>query len=746
MLFKNRSSVTVLHGLTAGMLIFAGAIALRADTCSYTWRCSGSQCASVMGGWSGTQSQAGVTRDQCEAARNATIRSSSPCTCTSDGTGGNANAMPANPNGSTPMAQGHNLQQNMVSYGANLMISNIQNSTSRAFMNGFTNTFLQNMFDSQAEAQRQQQIIQQQIEERRRREAEQRRIAEQQRIDAMFARLGRELKLEGLPFELKPKPVGVDTNLELKPMGTSGPEALTLKVSSSTPTSYGLKGLPGVYVGGPAVSSANEGNASNGVAETSANPNLTSGPGTGTTGPGIPGLPGIYLDRIQPEQAAQVAEAATHVTGPDQILAEDAALRAAHQNPELTGPTQDPKVQAFQQDAQQYDKAAVAEKTAEQQWKDSESRVEGDKAALELARTKVDVASQTAAQQEATKKMLAETTSDEQAAEQARQMFEGAQAHATLSRTQAVESLAALAPSSSVAAYNSSVVDLSHAAHSTPAVLHATSANTSIAPGTPVAASVVPRSAPVASLPSSTVPQLCSRLTGAQEALRRLMKTQNMHNEDRAECEKTIDDASDDALKRGLNLAREAMGGAFQDHVKNLITKQDGEIEKLYRQISGEKDPIKVGAMQKRWEEMDLNKARLQDALKRSESYYKHLDELASERDLHEWIKESKDDLPSLMEGVRQLSDQLLSNDQVKEALRLTPDGADYIRFSASIIDSGYDIYSEWLASDQIKQLNQNAEQYLRAVAVLQARIQETVKQLNLYKAENPTGIRCSGK
>jgi len=143
---------------------------------------------------------------------------------------------------------------------------------------------------------------------------------------------------------------------------------------------------------------------------------------------------------------------------------------------------------------------------------------------------------------------------------------------------------------------------------------------------------------------------------------------------------------------------------------------------------------------------MDLNKARLQDALKRSESYYKHLDELASERDLHEWIKESKDDLPSLMEGVRQLSDQLLSNDQVKEALRLTPDGADYIRFSASIIDSGYDIYSEWLASDQIKQLNQNAEQYLRAVAVLQARIQETVKQLNLYKAENPTGIRCSGK
>jgi hypothetical protein len=32
---------------------------------------------------------------------------------------------------------------------------------------------------------------------------------------------------------------------------------------------------------------------------------------------------------------------------------------------------------------------------------------------------------------------------------------------------------------------------------------------------------------------------------------------------------------------------------------------------------------------------------------------------------------------------VRQLSDQFLSNDQIKDALRLTPDGADYIRIMA---------------------------------------------------------------
>jgi hypothetical protein len=95
------------------------------------------------------------------------------------------------------------------------------------------------------------------------------------------------------------------------------------------------------------------------------------------------------------------------------------------------------------------------------------------------------------------------------------------------------------------------------------------------------------------------------------------------------------------------------------------------------------------------------------------------------------------------MEGVRQLADRLLDDDAVKGALHLSPDGTDYIKYSASIIDSGYDIYSEWLAAKQIKQLNQNAEQYLHAVDALRARIRRTVNQLNEYKAENPSGVRC---
>ena len=49
--------------------VVSGVLLVRADTCSYTFQCSGSQCAAVMGGWSGTRSSSGVTREQCESAR-----------------------------------------------------------------------------------------------------------------------------------------------------------------------------------------------------------------------------------------------------------------------------------------------------------------------------------------------------------------------------------------------------------------------------------------------------------------------------------------------------------------------------------------------------------------------------------------------------------------------------------------------------------------------------------------------------
>src|ERR1700753_2978144 len=111
---EKRMNRGVLLVLLSYLACGPGSVALLADTCSYTYHCGGTQCASLMGGYSGTRSQSGVTMAQCEAARKAALPyGSSPCTCTADG---------ANPaSGDVKVAVGHNLQQNMVSLGANAM-------------------------------------------------------------------------------------------------------------------------------------------------------------------------------------------------------------------------------------------------------------------------------------------------------------------------------------------------------------------------------------------------------------------------------------------------------------------------------------------------------------------------------------------------------------------------------------------------------------------------------------------------
>ena len=250
-----------------------------------------------------------------------------------------------------------NFTQDTLTNSVNLaIVMNTKNPIMSSFMQGAATSFISSLFADNSEALRQQQAMSEEIARRAREQAEQRRIAEQQRIDAVFARLNRELKLEGLPFSLSLKGMNSadPAALQLKGMNSSGPEGLSLKLSQSSPTSYGLKGLPGIYVGGPA--------GSDDSATGSENPNLVNGPGTGRTGPGIPGLPGIYLDGAQPEQAAEFAQAANNLSGPDKTLAQDAALEAAQRNPALTQPSQDPKVQTFQQNVKDYDQATQTAK------------------------------------------------------------------------------------------------------------------------------------------------------------------------------------------------------------------------------------------------------------------------------------------------------------------------------------------------------------------------------------------------
>ena len=148
-----------------------------------------------------------------------------------------------------------NTAQDLLTNSVNLMIiSNTKNPIMSSFMQGAATGFISSMFANNAEAQRQQALMAQEVLRRNQMLAEQRRIAEQQRRDAMFARLSSELKLEGVPFGLSLKAMNSSSpdSLQLKGMGSSGPGDLKLKIGDAAPTAYGLKGLPGIYVGGPA--------------------------------------------------------------------------------------------------------------------------------------------------------------------------------------------------------------------------------------------------------------------------------------------------------------------------------------------------------------------------------------------------------------------------------------------------------------------------------------------------------------
>lgn len=734
----------ILLAVLCWLAFSAGTVSLWADTCSYTYRCSGPQCAATMGGMSGTRSQSGVTFAQCEAARQS-APSSTRCVCTSDGAGASGTDI--------PVATG-NLTQDLVSLGANAMIMNIKNPYVGVFMQHATNSFLVSLFsNSQADTDRQRQmneqrqIMEQQLLEHQREQERQRRIAEQQRLDAMFARLNRELKLEGMPFNLTLKAMNTKTDLELKSMNSGGPDDLKLKISNANSTSYGLKGLPGIYVGGPAGSDGSAvnqqsgaGDPANGTAP-SANPNLVSGPGSGTTGPGIPGLPGIYLDGVQPGQAPQLAQAAEKMSGPEREVAEDAALQAAQKNPAAMNASQDPHVQAFQQTVQGYDEAAAEVKKAQQQLNNEQANVDADHAVLDMARSKLESVTATEAQQQAYRQMIQAAKTDEEAAAAGQRIFDSANATLAISRTRAASALSALATPPS-AATNTSVVDLSRATTLQPTLLRGSSAP---APTPIPALAPAPSSAaaPKVTPPQPNLPQLCTQLTQAQDALHRLMRTQETQSQNREQWEKEIDDDADDALKRGLDMVRDYGGKKLTKHLEELIKGQDKEIEALYLEISNKKGS-EVGELQKKFEQMDLYKARLQDALKRAEIDRGHLDQLAHERDFFEWTHKRPDDLKGAMEGVQQLADILLDDPAVKHALQLSPESVTFIKSVGSLMDSGYDIYADYLGAQQIKQLNQNSEQYLLAVKALNRRIHATVAQLDAYRIQTPEGFSCT--
>ena len=471
-----------------------------------------------------------------------------------------------------------NFQQDILTNSVNLLIvSNTKNPLVSSFMQGAASSFISSMFQNNAEADRQRAIMAQQILERQQEAERQRRIAEQQRLDAMFARLSAALKLEGVPLTLSLKTMDSSSpdSLQLKNMNSVGPDGLRLKLSDASPTAYGLKGLPGIYVGGPGSSdSTSSGSAVASAGQNSgSNPNLVNGPGTGTTGSGIPGLPGIYLDTAQPAQAPQLAQAAQTMTGPERTLAEDTAIHAAEKSSDLAGSSRDPKVQSFEQADQDYNKALEANVDAAQQLEETQRHVESDKSAVEVARAQLASITPSVEQQQKFDQMLSAAKTDEDASMLARQNFDSTQITLSASRDRAVSLLSQTAPSTAniptpttaSPSVSSNAVQFTHSSQPVtaqllrPAVEKGGPIET---PPTPKAVSITKplgidaclaaathSATPPASRPS--VEQLREQLGIAKESLARLLETHMRENEER-------EDWAQDMRKSGVSLGHQA--------------------------------------------------------------------------------------------------------------------------------------------------------------------------------------------
>jgi hypothetical protein len=646
-----------------------------------------------------------------------------------------------------------NFQQDMLTNSVNLLIvSNTKNPFVSSFMQGAASSFIGSMFQNNAEADRQRAIMAQQILERQREAERQRRIAEQQRLDAMFARLSAALKLEGVPLTLSLKTMDSSSpdSLQLKTMNSVGPDSLKLKMNEASPTAYGLKGLPGIYVGGPGGSDSTSSGAVASASQNSngSNPNLVSGPGTGTTGPGIPGLPGIYLDTAQPTQAPQLAHAAQTMTGPERTVAEDSAIHAAEKNSALTGSSQDPKVQSFQQADQDYKQALEANAAAAQQLEETQRHVESDKSVLEVARGQLASITPSVEQQQKFDQMLSAAKTDEEASMLARQNFDSTQITVSASRDRAVSALSQTAPSTAnisspttaSPSASSNAVELTHASQPVTAQV----LRPAVEKGGPIETPPTPKpvsmtkpldidaclaaaahsATPPVSRPS--VEQLRQQLGIAKESLARLLETHMRENEER-------EDWAADMRKSGVSLGHQA----FDVTVKAVLGHYaaDAKLESDWAFLYSNKETYE----------------KAKDAEERFKSAAEAADKIATLRDADQVYRDYNDpkrrpgDVTPALDAAKLAVKAFLSREDVQktierwaqygvEAGEAVPFVDRTVTIGGGLIDAGYDLTVEYLGFQQIQQADRNSELFYRGAAPLQKKIQTTTDQLKCFR------------
>jgi hypothetical protein len=200
-------------------------------------------------------------------------------------------------------------------------------------------------------------------------------------------------------MQLAPKTEGQAGALALKLSNSDSVGGLKLKLGDDSTTGYGVQGLPGIYVDGPAPAAAEDGGGLKFKLGESSASSATATPQP-VPSMGIPGLPVLNLASVEPSQAAQLAETASTLTGTERVTLEDAALQAARKNPGLTAPGDDPFVADYRKEAQGYDAALQQRQQALQKASEAEGHIQADLSAINYAQGQIKAGNATEAQKQ----------------------------------------------------------------------------------------------------------------------------------------------------------------------------------------------------------------------------------------------------------------------------------------------------------------------------------------------------------
>jgi hypothetical protein len=232
--------------------------------------------------------------------------------------------------------------------------------------------------------------------------------------------------------------------------------------------------------------------------------------------------------------------------------------------------------------------------------------------------------------------------------------------------------------------------------------------------------------------------ELRNQLDGAKEALRRLIEDHEKEDALRDQWDEEVNDAVHDAKKQAVDLSVDYLLHKAQAVTRAKIWKADAEVQELQR-LAGT-DPSKMTSLGAQIEQASARSQNLQHTLQSLKDLKDGVETQERLRDLREWGQSDPQELQQAagyLEGVKQLVQAALAEDNVKAALHYTPYVDDAIKWGSSLIDTSYDLTAEYLGSRQLDQLNRNSDQYLQAVNILNKRIRASVSQLNCYKRDS---------